>query len=1104
MNPTDPTPTPDESQSMPGMEASPPPVEAADAVPAVEATGETAPPAVTEGSGEPAALGELPPPPPPPPPALPPQPVPQVPAAPVPHDLSRIAQDLQIRKAQVESVVQLLDEGNTVPFMTRYRKERTGGLDEVQIRRIQDRVTHLRDLANKKQTILRSIANQGRLTDPLVESILAAENAKRLDDLYLPYKPKKKTLASEAREKGLDPLAQAIWSADPAVASLDEVLDGMIDPWKQLHDRNDVITGVRHILAEIVSEFAEVRGPLRAFLWDTALLVSVKIETVPEGKGIEYRDYFNFKEPIRIIPPHRVLAVNRGERENILRLRLDCDLNNVRDITLANLPLQDHPHREFILPAVEDAITRLLMPSLEREVRRELTEHAQDHAVDIFSRNLRSLLMRPPLGGARVLAIDPGLRTGCKVAVLDETGVLLEDGVIFPHPPQKKATEAKRKLEQLIRKYQTSVIAIGNGTACRETEQVVGDLIAEFEARRLNPPPATSPIEPIVSSTEAVPPPVGIEASTSSTTESVSASAGEAVSTAITLSSIAAETTLVVHGLSGVESSTLGTETTTPAASTTTSDTPVIPPTTPPAQVISLEGLPEPPSDLAYVIVNEAGASDYSASPVAKDEFPSLDATTRGTISIGRRLQDPLAELVKIDPQHVGVGLYQHDVRAKYLKASVEAVIESCVNNVGVDINTASVPLLRHVSGLNQLVARELVEFRKQHGPFTSRDALKSVPQMGEARFTQAAGFLKIRGGNDPLDTTWVHPESYGLAREILAAAEFPPEGLLDREKLNQLRDKLQTLNPEEIAQKLGAGVPTIRDIFDALARPGRDPRDERPLPIFRKGILKLEDLSPGMELKGEVLNVVDFGAFVDVGLKDSGLVHISQIANRYIKNPYEIISVGDVVSVWVITVDPDRRRVSLTMIPPGQERRPPERRPAGEAPPPRPPRGPRPQGQGQGPGPGGPPRAERPPAPPRPQQQGAPGGGGPGGPQRPGGQRPGGQRPRGPGAPGWRSSGNPKPAPAQGEAAQAQPATPAAAPAPTGPAPAPKKPRNKPATKLSDTQKTGKEPVYSFAQLAALFKNKNDDPTPPGNATPPPGGTEPPAGDAPPPSSGS
>ncbi|MFO0850102.1 MAG: Tex family protein [Gemmataceae bacterium] len=1083
MTPADPTPTPEttpaaEPQPAPVAET-PPPEQPQVALPSHEAAVPALPAAVEEPLGA-APVAQA--------PALPPQPVPQVPPAPQSHDLSRIAQDLQIRKAQVEAVVQLLDDGNTVPFITRYRKERTGGLDEVFLRRIQDRIQHLRDLAARKQTILRSIALQGKLTDQLTDTILHAEHPKRLEDLYAPYKQKKRTLATEAKERGLEPLALAIWNRDPAVEKLDEVLPGMVDPWKQLHDVNDVLTGVRHIVAEIIAESADVRGPMRAFYWDTAVLVTTKVETVPDGKGTEYRDYFNFKEPVRLIPPHRVLAVNRGERESIIRLRVDYDKEIAKRVALDNLPLADHPHREVLLPAVDDALDRLLMPSLEREARRELTEHAQDHAVDIFARNLSSLLMRPPLVGKRVLAIDPGQRTGCKLAVLDETGALLEDAVIYPHPPQKKPAEAKRKLEQLIRKYQTPVIAIGNGTACRETETLVSELLAEFEARRLNPPPAESPIPPVTAATDAPAEPAPPAAPAETVAVGHPAETVSVAAPAITF----AETTLV-PGVGAGETAvvTAAPADAPPAESAVVQSPAVLPPPAPakPADPpISLEGLPEPPADIVYVIVNEAGASDYSASPVAKEEFPNLDATTRGTVSIGRRLQDPLAELVKVDPQHVGVGLYQHDVRPKYLKQSVETVIESCVNAVGVDLNTASVPLLRHVSGLNQLAAREIVQYRQQHGAFKTREQLKSVPQMGEARFTQAAGFLQVRGGDDPLDNTWVHPESYGIARQVLAEFGFTPEDLRDRDKLQQFREKIRGTHPGEVAQKLGAGEPTVWDIYDALAKPGRDPREDRPAPIFRKGVLNLEDLKPGMELKGEVLNVVDFGAFVDVGLKDSGLVHISQMANRYIKSPYDVIAVGDVVSVWVMGVDPDRRRVSLSMIPPGGERRPPERPRQQD----RPPRAERPQGppqqqrerSPQPPAHADRPVGQRPGFAPRPQGQPQGQGGRPGFAPRPGGQG-GGPRPRGPGAPGWRSS--PKPPPAPGEAAPAAAGQQPAAEAPAAPPPPAKKPpRPKSAPKLSDTQKTGKEPVYSFAQLAALLTTKKEDESKPADSPPP------------------
>jgi uncharacterized protein len=970
-------------------------------------------------------------------------------------DLSRIAQDLQIRKLQVESVVQLLDEGNTVPFITRYRKERTGGLNEEVIRRIQERVQQSRHLAERKQTILKSIEAQGKLTDPLKEAILAADNPKRLEDLYLPFKPKKKTLAGDAREKGLGELAAAVWNREPAVANLAEVVAGMLNPEKGLNSPDDILAGVGHILAEQIAETAEVRGPARHIFWETGELVAAKADNVADEQGKDYRDYFTFRESIRFIPPHRILAVNRGEKENVLKAKVEFNAGRLRSAVTANLPLADHPHRELLEKVVDDAINRLLVPGLEREVRRELTEHAQDSAVHIFARNLRSLLLQPPLRGQRVLAVDPGLRTGCKLAALDESGKLMEETVIYPHAPQNKKAEAKSKLEKLIRKHQTGILAIGNGTACRETEQLVSELIADLESGKSSilpdPPPAPPPPPPPPQPQAALPAPAAPPAPSPDAAPAAPEPAPPQ----------AAETPLgsgPIYGSEGevpppaeVVQAVAPEAPPTPALEAAPAPAPEVAPALPPepakprAAAPPPEPLPEAPKDIAYVIVNEAGASDYSASPVAREEFPGHDATTRGTISIGRRLQDPLAELVKIDPQHVGVGLYQHDVRPKHLKESLEAVIESCVNEVGVEVNTASVPLLRHVSGLNQMVARDLVEHRNKNGPFRSREQLKQVNGVGDARFTQAAGFLKIPDGDDPLDTTWIHPESYHVARQLLGELGFAPTDLRDKAKLDELRAKLPAVNPADVAARMNTGEPTVRDILEALARPGRDPREDRPPPIFKKGILKLEDLQPGMELKGTVLNVVPFGAFVDIGLKDTGLVHISQMANRYIKNPYEVVAVGDVVTVWVLKVEADRRRASLTMILPGSERKPPERRPQE----PRAERPPQPRGER-------PPQGDRGPRPPRPA-------GGP--PQRAGGPPPqrGGPPQHGPRPP-HRGGPPPRGAPARGE----------------GPPPAPQPPRKpKPLPKLSQDALKGKAPLHTFGELEAFFKAKDAPPPP-------------------------
>jgi uncharacterized protein len=885
------------------------------------------------------------------------QPTPMPKAAPgAEHlDLSRIAQDLQIRKLQVEAVVHLLDEGNTVPFITRYRKERTGGLNEDIIRAIQARIQSQRQLADRKQTILKSIENQGKLTDDLRAAILAAESPKRLEDLYLPYKPKKRTLATTARERGLEPLAIAIWMRDPVAANLQEVAASLVSPEKELNTPEDVLTGVCHILAEVIAETADVRAAVRDVLWDTGKIGTTKSEKLAEGQGREYKSYFQFTEAVRHIPPHRILAINRGEKENALVIKLDFDQAGVQKAALDRLPLADHPHADFLRSVTADALNRLLLPSLEREIRKELTMRAESHAVSVFARNLRSLLLAPPLRGRRVLAIDPGFRTGCKLAALDEHGNLLSEAVIYPHPPQNRKAEARTRLEELIRKHQTPVIAIGNGTACRETEELVSELIADMEKRRadgtLSAPRVVSP-QPVA----AMPPPT--DGAVVSAESSVPVPPLELPSAPIAGFVLSTEYSVVS---TPTEPPPAPVEASAPGAAPPALEAPVAPalqaaaPTPPPPP------LPEPPTDLAYVIVNEAGASVYSASAVGREEFPEYDATTRGTISIGRRLQDPLSELVKIDPQNVGVGLYQHDVSARQLKESLEAVVESCVNQVGIDLNTASVPLLRHVSGMNQLVAREVVEYRKQNGPFRSREQLMHVPGVGPARYFQAAGFLKV-AGDEPLDVTWIHPESYAAARQLLGELGHGPDALADRSGLGELRDKLKGLAPDEVAARLAVGVPTVKDIIEALARPGRDPRDDLPPPVFKKGILKLEDLQPGMELKGTVLNVVDFGAFVDIGLKDTGLVHISQMANRYVKSPYDVVSVGDIVTVWVIAVDQQDHRVSLTMIRPGTERKPPEKG-AQQGPPQRR------EGRRDG---GGPPRGRRPGGPPH-QRRGGP-----------------------------------------------------------------------------------------------------------------------------------
>jgi uncharacterized protein len=967
-------------------------------------------------------------------------------------ELSRIAQDLQIRKIQVENVVALLDEGNTVPFITRYRKERTGGLNEEVIRQIQARVQYLRQLADRKQTILKSLETQGKLADDLLAAILAADTSKRLEDLYLPYRPKKRTLATAAREKGLEPLADAIWSRDPAVANLSDVLPGMVNPEKGLNTVEEALQGVQHILAERVSETAEVRAAVRTVLWKTGKLVTARAESVPEGKGLEYKDYFQFSEGVRHIPAHRILAINRGEREGVLKPRLEWDAEAAPQAALAKLPLADHPHAEFLRQVAQDALARLLIPSLDREIRRELTEEAEEHGVQVFARNLRNLLLQPPLRDRRVLAIDPGFRSGCKLAALDEFGNLLEHTVIFPFGKTERGRDKRGVKSSAAMPAAPAPVAPAEGAAA--SAQGPGAVPAEQAATApadstaaapaegpaalsANPPPTAPAVSP--TATETAQPPGSLPADASSAEMPLPA---------------AAET---------ISSAPPGSPTTEPVP-----EAPVAPNAPAPVSqrmeakakihefvekhrlnVVAMgngtacreteelvsELIAERLPELVYVTVNEAGASVYSASAIGREEFPNYDALTRGTVSIGRRLQDPLSELVKIDPQSIGVGLYQHDIQPRRLKDSLQVVIESCVNHVGVDLNTGSVPLLRHLSGLNQLAARQLVDYRNQHGPFRSREQLLQVPGMGPARYMQAAGFLKLRGGDNPLDQTWVHPESYPVANQLLTEIGTSPQALNDRQETAQLRERLKNLPLEELAGRLNTGVPTLRDIIEALSRPDRDPREDLPPPIFRKGILQLEDLQPGMDLKGTVLNVVDFGAFIDVGLKDSGLVHISQMATRYIKNPHDLVAVGDVVTVWVLTVDRERRRVSLTMIRPGSERKPEgEGKPAAESKPAE-----KPAAQPHGPQGGRPPRGRRPP--PRRLDIALPG-----------------QR-----QPATTTA-------ASTNQATADPASRPAAAAPR-PAPRPRKPQRQPARpKLSQAALEGEAPLRTFSELKAYF----------------------------------
>ena len=728
-------------------------------------------------------------------------------------ELGPIARRLGLPAAGVEAVALLLDAGNTVPFITRYRRDQTGGLDEEDVRRIAGAVARARQLAERKQTILRTVQGQGKLTPDLEARIAAADNAKQLEDLYLPFKPRKLSLAEVAKQRRLEPLAREILAADAAALDLDRRAGDFIDADAQVATVADVLLGVGHIIAHEYAERADLRQRLRDILFHKAALKSQRMETA--GKPLSkdekhYRDYFEYAEHVQRVPPHRVLAINRGERARIIKVRIEGPLEEMLAVADEMLVPAGHPHAEFLRGCARDALSRLVLPSLEREVRREMTEFCEAHAVAVFARNLRNLLLQPPVSGRRVLALDPGFKSGCKAVVIDECGTPLEHAVLHIIGQPEKRAAAARRIVELVTAHGCNVIAVGNGTAGRDTETLVAELVA-----------------------------------------------GE------------------------------------------------------------LQSL-----DVAYVIVNEAGASVYSTSQYGREELPNHEAAVRGAISIGRRLQDPLSELVKIEPANIGVGLYQHDVRARHLHASLDTVVESCVNYVGVDANTASPALLRYVSGLNQATARNIHDWRTKNGPFRSRQQFMEVPGFGEAAFVQAVGFLKISGGDNPLDATWIHPESYAIAERVLERLGGSPADLAGRQQAGTLAERAAAVDLEALAGELGVGRLLLADIIEQLARPGRDPREDLPRPFFKKGVLKLEDLEVGMELSGAILNVVDFGAFVDFGMHDSGLVHISQLSSRYVRDPHDVVSVGQIVKVWVLELDKSRRRVALTMISPAERER--------------------------------------------------------------------------------------------------------------------------------------------------------------------------------------
>jgi uncharacterized protein len=713
-----------------------------------------------------------------------------------------IAAELDIRPNQVARSVELFDDDNTVPFVARYRKEVTGGLDEAQLRNILERLTYLRNLEARKETVLRSIDEQGKLTDELRARIEAATTLQEVEDLYLPYKPKRRTRATVARERGLEPLAETMLAQELTEGDLDRIAEPFLS--EDVPTSEDAYAGARDIIAETVAEDADVRAAARERTRDEAWLVVSVADEDKDERGV-YKMYYDYREKLSAIPPHRLLAINRGEHGGVLKAKLDGpDDELVKRIQARTVTNPGSVFTDHIRAAVADGYQRLLAPSIERELRGQATETSDEHAIHTFATNLRQLLLQPPVKGKTVIGIDPGYRTGCKVALVDPTGKFLGGATIYPHEPQKEWDKSREVLARLIVEKGASIIAIGNGTASRETEQLVAETISELKTQN-------SKLE----------------------------------------------------------------------------------------------------TPISYAIVSEAGASVYSASDLARKEFPDLDVSMRGAISIARRLQDPLAELVKIEPKSIGVGLYQHDVNQKQLAETLDTVVESAVNHVGVDANTASAPLLSYVAGISRRVADAIVKHREGHGPFRHRADLKKVKGLGDKTYQQAVGFLKIPGGEDPLDNTFIHPESYPVVERLFEYLDVRGD---ERDLPARIEHLRRGENLGELADLLEVGEPTLADILDSLAKPGRDPRDELPPPLLRQDVLKMEDLKEGMILKGTVRNVVDFGAFVDIGVKQDGLVHVSKMADRYVKNPFEVVSVGDVVTVKVISVDLERGRIGLSM----------------------------------------------------------------------------------------------------------------------------------------------------------------------------------------------
>jgi uncharacterized protein len=825
----------------------------------------------------------------------------------VPLDLGRIAQDLQIRKAQVEHVVQRLEEGYDPAFLARFRRDETGGLNELQLRQVRKRLQQQKQLVDRKQSILRNLEAQGKLTVELRAALLHADTNKRVEDLYLPFKPKRKSAAASARDKGLEPLALAIFRQDPTVANLADLWATFVNPDKQLATVEDVQAAVKLLLAELRAEHPAARDAARRCLWEHAKLTATRNPQLGEGLGLEFKDYFQFSDTLRHLAPHRIAAINRGERAGVLSVKLAYPAEKVLEWVAEKLPLNDHPHADLLRSILPEALTQFLAPALEKEIRRDLTDKAEEHAAGVMAKNLRRLLLQPPLPPTRLLAIDPGYRSGCRLAVLDEKGALLEHAVVYPHALPDKKELKRNKVETPKAQASAAAPADASPPASEPAAKPVA-------APPPEPPPATVPSAAIATQTTHAEPSAAADLVPSSP-----ASAPEPAGPTPEEKRAQAKAKMVElvrkHGLQVVA---LGN-------STGSRET----------EELLTELIAEEVPELSYHVVPECGATQYSLSPLGREELPQVEAAVRAAVSLGRRLQDPLAELIKMDPVQLGQALSHHEVPEKRQRETLAEVVESCVNEVGLDVNSATVPLLKHVAGLNPLRASSLVQHRQANGPLKSREALKAVAGMTELAWRQAVGFLRIADAENPLDRTWIHPDLYETAAKVLEICGADVEALVDEGRLQPLREKFAALDLEAEGAKFGMSPAALDDLLHALARPGKDPRSDHPAPIFKKKQLRVEDLQAGMELRGTVLNVVDFGAFIDVGLKDNGLVHISQLANRFIKNPYDLIFVGDVVTVWVLSVDQEKRRVSLTMIPPGTERKPAERRPPAAASPP-------------------------------------------------------------------------------------------------------------------------------------------------------------------------